>query len=405
MPFPSPALYPSGTLYPEFYQRPLRLNWKLCDLSGNELASLEQRRSSQTTLRLRPYDIQPAQIVLSNEDLAASDVSPLERIVKGYLSGRIIYTGRVLIPTFDSGQDDAIVIDCVDVMDQLQRSFVKIPSPYAIYGFSRANVDQSQIMLDLVAHARPTSAELTAGVKNLPVHPSLGSRPATVNRERNFEPGKEIGEAIHDLSEVFNGVDYAFTPLDRTDGYMAQLDTWSRRGVDKTASVIFEAGVGQNNVRSIKYEPDGSLATNTATVMGQTEEGLAPPSYTSTQPDSRNLYGIFAEFTGRPDVSTSGTVESHAREIVSVLAFPPGFFELTFPTEASYGEGVFGIPPQVYFDYWLGDVVRVVAKIGAMVLDVEGRVTEITLADSAETGGRVQTSLKLAPSLVASGVT
>lgn len=398
------------------------LDFALTDLTGRRLAWLRKRKGDRNVI-VPLVGIRSCQVGMSMEDPAVDDVLPLARRVKAYLDGHIIFNGTLMAPKYDFG-NDVVQLAALDPGQQLVRSNVQMPAGAkpnvegVITGFRRVATDQSIIMRDLVAH--PPSARSAPWAPGVPEHGIIaGSLPATFTRDRSYEPGKEIWEALKQLSQVISGPDFELQPLDRTDGVIAQLNTFHpQQGEDRSATVRLQYRLGRNNASECTYEPDGHSVVNHATIIGQVLSSQTPPVYTAQLLSSRDTIGTWEYYGGRDDISRLSTVQEHARAIVAAQAFPPDVVTITpaiagpfegFAYRGAKRIGGLGIPPlfgprsNTNAKYWVGDSIGVQAKRGRVFLDEAMRVIEAKVAE-ADDAGNVQVTVMAAPHQEATGV-
>lgn len=392
----------------------MQLTWVVCDRLGNKLAWLTDRGPSKATIPLCGQ--RTASVTISTEHPAAFTATgwPLRRQLRGFLGDACVFTGPILTPVLD-GVAGTIELNAVDASYYLQRAFLNAPAPATSpYVFQLLATDQSTIMSAIVNAAGPSAADITAGIPVLPV--ASGSLPATLLRDRSYEPGQNIWDAVVNLSEVIDGVDFELNPQDRSDGIMALLNTFPRQGSDKSATVKFFYGWGPDNCENFVWKPDGGLVVNRMTVQGQSEYGGAPPYYRSDQLASLQQLGILAGFAGRSDISDPTTVREHAQATPSTLAFPPDLFEVA-PAVEGLGtldaNGVrrrvnpatgsqYGVPPVCGPSgaYWVGDTIFAGAQVApALRVQLWGRVTQVELSDGESDNFEARVALTLAPEL------
>jgi hypothetical protein len=214
-----------------------------------------------------------------------------------------------------------------------------------------------------------------------------------------------------DMTGVIDGIDLSLTPLDRTDGILASLDTfYPNRGEDKSAEVVFECGLGLDNAANVIIEPAGDETVNRVTFQGVFTEGDPPNVYPSNQSQSQLQNGIYQAYVGRSDVIFTTTLEALAKDQCSAHAFPPDGFEITPALDDGTGrirnpqtgeirrlDGRFAQPPQIGpSKLWVGDTVGVRAyDRPAVQFEGAGRIYEITLTGDAD--GAVIPQLKATP--------
>lgn len=403
------------------------LTWSLCDRRGALLADVPQRAAG-SEVTVTGNGERTAKLRVSLEDEVAARVYPLATLLKVHYFAELLFCGPVLLPRF-AARDRVVEIPAICPSFYLQRSYVGqradgagLEGAPAGSPYRQQQVDQSLIMWRLVKHVLPTAGEQADGV---PTHGIVdGTRPQSAAddgwnpRDREYEPGKQIWQALVEMSEVLAGPDFELEPVDQTDGTLARLNVYGRQGANKTDSVVFEVGLGQNNATDVSWEPSGDLVANRATYVGQTLEGSAQPAYTANQRESQRAFGLLSDFRGRPDISDQRTLQEHAMGQVALHAWPVDFFTVTPAAEGGYGlardqsgqivslgEG-FGVPPRFGpdGDYWIGDEISAYARVlPGLDAELRGRVTEARLME-ADAAGTLMTEITCAPTIVATGV-
>lgn len=387
------------------------LTWALTDRRGVRLATIRNRKGERM-VGVHLNDMREARVGFSLEEEAAAYVMPLATRLKAWLNGYIVFNGPVLSCPKDSAQDFCQVY-AFDPGRQLAASYVQVPEPWQRYGFTALQVEQTEILARLMEH--PPSATLLAG--GWADHGIMrGFLEATgVRRDRNYEPGKQVWEAITQLTGVIGGADVELEPLDREDGWVAQLNAWQRQGEDRSETVQFADGTGRNNCR-IRHDPGGPETVTRFTSIGQADFGAEPPHYTSEQPQAIEAFGYWEGFEGRPDISEASTVEEHAQGVVSAQAFPPDFLTIAPAIEGgnvrfdpATGEALvagFGVPPRIgprsdpHAAYWVGDDVAVFVRSGNVRGDWVARVTDAAIREVGDAGD-VQVDLEAVPRILA----
>lgn len=393
------------------------LTWALHALAGPRIGPLRETTAAQVTIPLNQR--RHAQVTIPTDDpMAPHAMRPLAVVLRAWWFKRPIFAGPITIPRF-SQDGETIQLNATDPGFRLATLSVNQRSDGALLAYQAA-VDQSEILARLIDHVRPTAAEIALGVPDIPI--IRASLPATKNRDRGYEPGKNIWDAIVELSEVQEGVDFELEPLaPRADGYLCALNTYPRQGADQTNQVKFTAGFAWED-STITWEPAGDGVVNRSTWQGQSEEGQPPPTYTSNQPESQVSYGIYGAYEGAADISVTNTLAEHAQGQVGAAAFPVDFFDIV-PAVEGRGYEIdpvtrlpmlvegrqFGTPPAFGpgpdFDYFVGDTIACHARIPPAIDGVfTGRVTDAVLSEAPETGDGV-VALTIGPDIPLSAVT
>ena len=402
------------------------LSAKLCTLSGEFLASLDNRLPGMQ-VKVGIMNTKTASVSLSFDDEAAAQAYPLFTTLKVALDDWPLFSGVVLKPKFDLAVR-RVAIPAIDVSFRAATRFIGDRSDGAgLNGHVAGNpyrwegVDQSQMMWRFIQYMQRTAAEATLGIPDHGI--GLGNLAGpTQFRDREYEYGKQILEAMNQLAGVINGVEYDFRAVDQEDGILALLDTFHpRMGFDKTDSVIFEAGWGAENCSDFSWEPSGDGVINRAVQIGQAQEGEPSPVRRADQIESQLGIGIYSQVTGRSDISEPNTLAEHAQGVASTYGWPIDYFDLIPATQDGSGwekTGVnqyerivgkkFGIPPRFgpgpHHDCWIGDTIRAIARDKpALDVDLTGRITDATITE-ADAEGNVAYELTCAPTISATGV-
>jgi hypothetical protein len=377
------------------------LRWEITDRNQQVLATLFDRSGGQVTLERNGG--RSAQVTIALDDPAAlKALVPLGRLIRVWMDGleNPLFIGRLTQPTFGdaagNGEGGATVtLNALDPKSHLEKCFTKglAATPYT-------DLDQSEIAARLIESANANRHGIVRG--NLPL---------TVERDRTYFDGTQVWEALVQLSEVIDGMDFEFAPVAATDGTMVRFNTFAEQGTLRPA--IFEYGFGRHNVGGFTYEPAGYDVVNKATAVGafiasDLGAGLAP-ARVAESPASQALYGgVFESFEVFPDVSgtidrSNTTLENKALEVVRRNAFAIEYFDIVTPPEPGsegWGDGLdftgerFGTPPAFGTDYWIGD--RITARIRRNIkVDITGRVEAATVSEDDQ--GNVSVTTTCAP--------
>lgn len=385
-----------------------QLTWALCDAQGKRLAEIRERDGGSVTIPLN--GIRTAVVNFSIEERAAALAYPLGVILKAWLGERIIFCGPILQPRIASElatpSAGSVEINAIDPGIYLQRAFVQsMPA--------MDNELQAEIMSRLMEEADASPAEKNNGILG---HGIIDGNLNSGNkrRDRNYPDGKNIWEAMEQLSKVNSGPDFELEPLDRDDRTFARLNVYHPdQGSDRTERVRLQYGLGQHTAGDFTFEPDGSEVTNRATVVGQAKKGKRAPAYVAQVKESMRLFGIFERFEAIPDTDRVARLQSRAEALVASRAFPIEWFDVTPAVEiggAAYGwardasgapvqlDGSYGVPPRFApdGDYWVGDRIRTDARVGEVDLSLDGRITDATIQEI-DKAGNVMVDLTLAP--------
>jgi hypothetical protein len=121
--------------------------------------------------------------------------------------------------------------------------------------FTRTATDAGQIAKALI-----DTYGIGAGVA------TTGTITASKTRDRAYQYAN-VGEAIVNLTRVFDGFDFEVIPIEYTGGNIGQLVVYAAQGSDRTSTVRFQYGPGTlANCRSVNRQIEPPI--NTARVIG-----------------------------------------------------------------------------------------------------------------------------------------
>lgn len=361
------------------------LSISVCNLDGEVLVPVLERRQTSIDVALNGQRF--AKFRVSVEDAAAAAIAPLKTLVKVKLGTSLLFNGPILTAPLE---DEALSVSAVDPSHRLARAYVNGLAPFE-------DEDQSEILAQLVEHADASASELADDVRSHGI--IRGTLPATRDRKRDYPDGKNIWEALVEMSEVIGGPDFELEPLDRTDGVVAQLNTAQRLGTDRTSQIRFEHAFGIDNVSELRPEESGEII-NRAIVAGKSRKGKKPDAWKAELRDSMRAYGIHESFEVASDIKEIQTLRDHAEAVVAASAYPLTFFTLTPRVEDSEGVPAFGPDG----DYWVGDTIGVESRQGLVERSLTGRITDATISE-VEATGEVQVALTCEPHLISGGIT
>jgi hypothetical protein len=219
-----------------------------------------------------------------------------------------------------------------------------------------------------------------------------GTNVVSVTRDRAYPLYKIIAEAIVQLGEVENGVEFVERPIEDLTrlwgtvptAILGELDTAGSFGTNKAASVIFEHGFGASNASGVSRQIGrpvnyvralgAEYAIESGTFKGTYRYGALVQDTASI-----DLYKRQEVTLELPDVTSVAVLQEHAGG--ALLLSPPQ--AVTFTPDPS-GD------LQPWTSYWLGDTVRLVVDRDALQVDMTARVRAIEI-DVDEDGNEAQT--------------
>lgn len=380
------------------------LRWALCDADGRELAPLADFLSDRLEVNLN--GLRTGTVTVSLEDEVVPLAKPAETRLKCWLDDYITLNAAVHLPHHEGGvenQGGTLSISATDNTKLATASTISWP-PLAGY-------DQSDILALLVAHAnyfaQATYIGIDAGSREHGI--ILGDLPRSVIRDRGYFDGKNIWEALVEMSGVIDGPDFELNPLDRDDGTFMQFNTfYPKQGRDRT-DLTFEGGFGADNI-TWAWDPTAEELTNVVVYAGAPTDFLAAGytvsralAYIAFNKESVKKIGPYTQFIVDTSVSEVGTLQSLAQAIVAARAWPIDSFTIAPAlSEDGADEARLGVPPRFGptadpdADYWLGDEISAFIREDGVVKELAGRVQSAVLS-TADAVGNVATEVVCVP--------
>lgn len=301
-------------------------------------------------------------------DPAAQEIVELGTDVMAWRNGVRLARYRVAPTTDDLDEDrHSISYGAFDYRGVLARRAV------IGGGMSWTGVDQAQIAWDMVGWAQNTM--LVAG-GDMGISRGLGQTTGRT-RDRNYEPGKKIGQAIDELANVIDGFDWDVSPDLTLDIY------YPARGV--TRDFVAHYGATVSRLRRVVDPGDYANAVRFSGGDGTTAVVAIAPDI------AERREGRWDAQVGDPDITVQATVNERAPStLVELDDIRPSY-------TATLTAGAWNGPATL----WLGDTCRLVARSGRLDVDTSARVVEIAVEVGDDGGETVAVTFdRPAPSLL-----
>jgi hypothetical protein len=289
-----------------------------------------------------------------------------KRAVKLYRDGVLRFMGLIGEPFTDSATELAVAV--YDPFKFLEAAHVGdatlVPAVYD-------QTDAGTVAWDLI-NALPYETHLEQGTLQ-----------ASVKRDRTYDPGKGIAEAITQLAEVDNGFAFRIDAVDNGGATFASFNAlYPLAGVDRP-DVRYEYGDGTlANIDESSLKIDRLLPVNDVVVTGA-GVGEAVPAESASSASSKAEYGTFPAWDSASDVSDTTTLLEHATGLV--VPDPPVVVQF---------DDVEGAP-MLFDDFDVGDTVGVYIDNGRTRLSGAFRVNQATLVVDDDSGAERLTGLVL----------
>lgn len=211
----------------------------------------------------------------------------------------------------------------------------------------------------------------------------IGSIESSVDRDRTYEPGKSIAEAIEQLAEVDDGFFFRMDALGEGAKF-ATFNVMYPDAGDFKPQARFEFGPGTlNNIDEESLEVERFDVVNRVIAVGA-GEGESRPAVEVLHAASRIEYGTYERWLDFSDVTDEATLTEHAQEIINPHP------RITIRFDALEGA------PALFDDFDVGDTVPVFIDNGrTTVFDKALRVNEVTLEIDDDTGAERLTGVVL----------
>lgn len=305
--------------------------WILTDTQGTPLAELEGAQARKYSLVLNGAGV--VSFDCDGRDPKAELIREGESEIHVYRHGEEVQAGQVRTVQKDISADGhKVSVTAVGYFGLLEHRHLRATRTYTA-------TDQGQIAWDMINYTQTFSGG------NLGI--TQGSIPASVNRDRNYDAGKNIAEAIKQLSEVQGGFDFEVTPGKVFNVY------YPFRGIYLT-DYIFELG---KNVREFREGADASPEGLANWVMATgTDTAGNPITATASNAASVERYGI-RERVESTDIKEQTTLQARADELVDKYKQHAMTYELTVEPSPDPGS------------YSVGDWIRIRARDGCLNID------------------------------------
>lgn len=307
-------------------------------LEGNDL-KLTRRLNGGNTLTFNA----------ESRDERFEEISIGNRGVKAYRDNELRFHGRVWEPmTWRATQ---INVECQDPWAHVENRRVAAGTVYQ-------NTLAEDIAWALIEDVAVDDAFGTV------VRIQRGPNDMSVSRDRTYETGKPVGEAVRELAGVINGFYFRIDPVDDVPGIQAEFVTlYPESGTDHP-EVRFEYGEG-TLANLDDYEMRQMLPRNQIRARGA--EGLTTVAQDAASIQEFDLIEDEVSFT---TVELLATLEQHAEN--ELQPDPLEIFSLTPGLEA----------PALWDDFDVGDTVRFRLVNGALTRAGSALVTEATVSVS-----------------------
>ena len=278
-------------------------------------------------------------------DSTAAELAIGSSVVKAYRDGALVFHGRVHEPLVTTRQHVAVIAR--DPIADLAMRYVQSTLTYAA-------TDAGAIASALLAHAAADHETRLAA----------GTIASSVSRDRTYEEGKAILEALVQLGEVDGGFYFRCDPLD-VAGTFGELVILYPGAGDDLPGLRFECGAGTLDNLS-DFQEELRLPRNRVRAIGAEVAGVRVDAEQESASSiaALDLYETQISFA---TVEQAGTLSEHALGALQVDA--PAAYSVTPTPDA----------PLLVADFNVGDSGRLRIDAGRVNVTATVRISEATL--------------------------
>lgn len=303
------------------------------------LGALDQARDRKLTVTLNKAGAFDMRLPLTNKmALLVNEVSTCV-IIKMKIGGNYVPVWSGPVWTVEETTPNTLQVGCVGWFQTLEKKISKPSWATPSGALTYTATDAGAIAHDLLA-------KVIADTGGTPVYLSVGSRVATQNRTRTYQPYINVLDEIFALSQIESGYDMLVDPATRALNIYAKLQTTPK-------NLFFEFN---NNVVRVSRSSDSSKICNR--MIAYSPAGAAQ----ADDPVSQAAYGVMEEAVSLSDVNDIAILQAYANGEVAVRSTP--FRQHSFdPRESSAAHPG---DPVIFRDFNIGDIGYLKAKKGRL---------------------------------------
>lgn len=337
--------------------------WVLCDHSGQPVTEITN--AVETQFSARRNQGRQARIVMSHDDDEA--ISLIGMLTSGVPQLRYYRDMTLRLSAYltsidgqlsEDGQDTLVAVFKDPFGRMLGDGSENGRHLFAALEF--AAVDQGDIGWALI-NALNTDSD--TGIRE-------GTIETTTLRDRSYEAGKNVGEALVQLTEVIGGFDFEILPLDSVtqSGKLGEYVVYNEMGEDREDLIW---GFGKGSMANVRAVSQTITPPVNRVRMITSDSTLTADVVDAT---SLSLFGRWSKSLSAPtDITEQTTINQQATDRLR-----PTWTRVTaFQPDSAIG-------PQPWDDYWLGDTGRFLGSQGAFNQAFVPRVEGITITDGAD---------------------
>lgn len=344
--------------------------WRLvlCDINGAAISNVTSIATGKTFSYKLNRPASASFTVPANHPLVANNHSdgypildPARRVLKAYRKEQqsdssykyvIRFSGYIWQLQDNGDENDATTqVTAYDPMQRLSKRIVRDAAGSKSSPVIFTSLDGGQIAKTIID--RTNNFGGSTGVATTGHFDSVTTQTITYQ-------DKAVGDAIVDFTNLANGFDVAFTPVDQTDGNLVTFNVYEERGSVKP-TLIFGWGITPHNVSSISRVLDSESLANDIDALGSTNSGADQLRTNQQDLGSISDYGRYEAVSTYSDIAVDSFLSDLASEELSFRAQPKELVSITPVASDTLRNGKPLPVPEPFTDFDLGDTFYVYA--------------------------------------------
>ena len=320
------------------------------------------------------------------EPLAALVQVPYTVYLKVYYRGLLVFWGPVKVRAgaFGSG---TVRLDAVDMSLRMVKHFLRRGDLVGQGEFTAANDDLGWVTIDALGVAALRNAVDTVSFPTLGVSDGTNDFTAAALRKLGVSRSDQVWNSLVQLSQT-QGPDFELEPVDNVAQTYAKLNTFTKQGTDRSATVQFHYGTGLSNLEDLEFQ-EGEEYVNLVHVQDRDKKyRVTTTNATALARTGPYIAWDATDFdaTGMTQAEAETVLGAHGADLITAYSQPLTALTATLPvdTDTSLRYGT---------DFFIGDTIGVAGKDGFLNLPLGAYRVESVGLNLEGSDGATRTSL------------
>ena len=323
------------------------------------------------------------------EPLAALVQVPYTVYLKVYYRGLLVFWGPVKVRAgaFGSG---TVRLDAVDMSLRMVKHFLRRGDLVGQGEFTAANDDLGWVTIDTAGLRALRDAVDTVSFPTLGVSNGTTDVTAAPTEKMPVARSDQVWNAMVQLSQIDGALDFELEPVDNVSQTYAKLNTYTKQGTDRSATVQFHYGTGLSNLEDLEFQ-EGEEYVNLVHVQDRDKKyRVTTTNATALARTGPYIAWDATDFDGtRPGITQAEAetvLGAYGRGIITAYSQPLTALTATLPvdTDTSLRYGT---------DFFIGDTIGVAGKDGFLNLPLGAYRVESVGLNLEGSDGATRTSL------------